>query len=612
MSRKLNPDTILQLFISENESYNSFRSKLFRKQNVLEKLSIREIDEDIGISVQVETEEEFYVRQTRERPASYFEHIKYYKVASPTRPTHFTNQTQEFPLQETVQFHTCHKCNGRREITCTNCHGSGEDDCSSCGGDGDCNWCNGRGKKRCSCINDDDCTWCGGRGWVDCSHCFNGNCRSCNGSGDQTCGTCNGSGSIICLTCNGEGRLLTFDVDIYSYKHLIRERSVYDNLPKKVAAKFQNCKNTKGMYFQLEELTEEAVESQLGFINGEVRERIDEGKKIQKKIYSMLKTMGGKILFSRDRFRIVPTNHTVIDYSDSKTPTSTYWSLGTITNPTNYSFTLPKHPWKIFNFILFLLATIAIIPVFLIYWEYREIYNFHLLSYFKFFPPFIGIITFIIILIQIAKGRRIRNIVILGLNNKLNVSYFMFGALFISRAGYGDINDKYLFKHELDDLLQRKYFSPGISLTYTVQPNKSSRKIKHPLKILNLNAQSFSNIRNPKLKELRKITDGYIVLVTHNNSEEIDEIAEKYFEQILLMKKKGQVKISFINLESNGDGLEKIHLSNLLPKTFRVLDENKHKFLYMQQVINLTELSNKFKEKNWEILEEIVKPMLNI
>lgn len=612
MAKKLNPDTVLQLFISENEAYNSCKSKLFRKQHMLEKLSIREIDEDIGISVQVETEEEFYNRETWERPASYFDHINYYKVASPTKPTRFTNQTQEFPLQETVKFQTCHKCNGRKEITCTNCHGSGEVDCSTCGGDGDCNWCHGSGKENCSCINDDDCPWCHGRGYTDCSHCFNGNCRSCNGSGNQTCSTCHGSGNITCPTCSGEGELLTFDVDIYSYKHLTRERSVYDNLPKEVAVKFQSCKNKKGMYFELEELTEEAVEAQLGFINGEVKERIDEGKTIQKGLYSMIRTMGGKMLFSRDRFRIVPTNHTVIDYSDGKTPTSTYWSLGTITNPTEYTFNLPKHPGKILNFIIFLLAAIATIPVFLYYWKPGEIYNLQIFSYLKFIPPFIEIMTLIIILIQIAKGRRFRNIVILGLNNKINVTYFMFGALFFKLAGYGEINDKYLFKHNLEDLLQRKYFSPGISLTYTVQPNKSKRKIKNPLKILALNAQSFSNSNNPKLKELRKITDRYVVLVTHNDYEEIDKITEKYFEQILLTKKKGQVKISFVDLESKKDRLEDIKLSSLLPKTFQILDENKHKFHYRQQVINLAELSSKFKEENLAPLEKIVEPMLNI
>jgi hypothetical protein len=326
----------------------------------------------------------------------------------------------------------------------------------------------------------------------------------------------------------------------------------------------------------------------------------------------MLKTAGGKILFSKKHYRIVPTNHTVIGYSDDKTLTSTYWSLGTITKPTEYTFDLPKHPWKIFNFILFLLAVITTITVFPLYWELGEIYNLQLFSYLKFIPPSIGIVTLFIILLQIAKKRKFRNIVILGLNNKIKVTYFIFGALFFKLAKYGDINDKYLFKHDLEDLLQRKYFSPGISLTYTVQPEKSSNKIKRPLKILNLNAQSFSNTKNPKLNELRKFTDGYIILVTHNDSEEIDKATEKYFEQVLLLKKKGPVKISFVDLESNLGDLEKIQLANLLPRTFQILDENKHKFHYTQQIVNLSNLSSKFDENNLETLEEIVKPLLNI
>ena len=109
MAGEINPDTILQLFIAETKAYRSVKSRLFRKQKMIDKLAISDIDEDIGISVQVETEQEFYERKKVEKPASHYKHLKFYKSASPVRPTHFTNQIQEFPLKDTIKYYTCNQ-----------------------------------------------------------------------------------------------------------------------------------------------------------------------------------------------------------------------------------------------------------------------------------------------------------------------------------------------------------------------------------------------------------------------------------------------------------------------------------------------------------------------
>ncbi|MBN1330371.1 MAG: hypothetical protein JXA54_12930 [Candidatus Heimdallarchaeota archaeon] len=611
MVNEHNPDTILQLFITEAELIQAVKSRLFYRLDAIEKLSINDIIEDIGISVQVEAQTEYFERKLDSKPASFKDRVLFFSEATPKKPTVFSNNTQYFPLRDTIRFHICNSCNGTTHITCSNCNGSRTENCSNCSGSGDCSWCHGSGTESCSCFNDDDCPWCGGSGTVRCSHCLNGNCSSCNGSGTQTCTTCSGSGVVICPNCLGEGRQVSFEVDIYTYKHHIQEQSVTGKLPSEIKKKFDVNKKTTGQFFSLETLTTNGIESHLGFITEDMKIRVTDGLTARDGLLSGLKTTKGTILFTKDHFRIVPINHVEIEYPLKKTyEKTTYWTIGASEKPTEQLFKLPLHPGKIFTNIIFQLSLIATLFVFLNNWSTGELYNLTLYSYLKFIPPIISLLMLVLIISFLTKGSY-KKIAILGTNNQIKITYFTLSVLFISKTNQGEISDKFLFKKPIEELLLRNYLSPGISLTCTIRPNKFNTKIKRTLKILSLNSKSFCKPKSPTIKKLQRYVKNYIVLIVPNESKETDLVAYNFFSELLNNKKRNLVKISFLLLTTS-ELKGTILLSTLIPKTYQIIMNNQQKIQHTFEKIELMKFLSQYSEDNIKILELIINPIYRI
>ena len=186
------------LLTARRRDQSAFRRLVFVDEPLLE-AGVEQLVESAAARVEVKSQHERVTRRKETVPASRHRSVRFYEVATPTRPRQgtFERRSQEFPLQGTLKIYTCTNCHGSGEVRCRRCNGKGRIRCAGCRG-------TGRSE---------------GRG---------GSCRRCGGDGRVTCDRCRGRRRVTCGSCLGEGKLASWEVEVYRW--LIEERSG-DELP---------------------------------------------------------------------------------------------------------------------------------------------------------------------------------------------------------------------------------------------------------------------------------------------------------------------------------------------------------------------------------------------
>jgi len=610
MTEELTNDGIFQFYIAETKLYQSLKTRLFHRHNLVKDIAIKNTDDLIGLLVRVDTESEFYERQLVERPLSYLTRTKFYNIAKPIRPSIFTNQVQHFPLKRTIGEKICDRCDGALNVTCPECGGPGFVTCSECGGDGDCTSCGGSGEESCSCINDDDCTWCNGSGYVDCSYCSNGNCPQCSGSGRVTCSECSGTGLIICPKCQGEGKLLFYDNDVYTYVHQYIEEDVIDPFPDEVHRLYKSILKKDEFDLDFNVLTKENVKDSFGFLNQHMIEKIEESLEARDILYDELASKGGDVLFKKDTFKIIPITKIDIEYPTRKKKQDSFWSFGTLKHTKNSGFNLPLCPWKVIMYSLFFANLIVMLILYTNYWDFQELLNLEYIAFLKLIPALYSILVLVLSIMWAAKKRNFHNIILLGTNDSKKMLLFTLSALHMQEAGYGEILDIYFREYSKTDLTEFSEFNPKISHTYTLDPKRNNPVYTQHTKFLNLNSRTFIEPEATLLTNLKKIADGYIIIIDPKDSPNPDQALSDYFSEKENIRKLRKTKILFL-LDSiyQKDNANET-LKAVIPQTLEILQRNQKKETFHVKYLTLDEeLINQYNKKAKYVDENIIQPM---
>ncbi len=610
MTEELTNDSILQFFIAETKLINSLKIRLFHRQNLVKDIAIKNIDELIGLIIRADAESEFYERRFVERPQSFRRRIKFYDVAKPIRPTTFKNQVQNFPLIKTIGNKICDRCDGALNVTCTECLGETEVTCPECGGDGRCTSCGGSGDESCSCINDDDCIWCHGSGTVDCSSCSGGRCSNCNGDGKVTCPECYGTGLITCPKCEGEGSLVFYDKDVYTYVHQTIEEDVVDPFPDEIHRLYKSIRKKDEYDLDFNVLTKDSVKDSFGFLNQQMQDKIVESIVARDHLFDELESVGGKVLFMRDTFKIIPISKVDIEYPTRKKKEASFWSFGTLKHARNSGFNLPLSPWKVLSQTLFFFSLVMVLIIFLNYWDSYELLNLELVVFLKLIPALYAFLVLLLSIIWAAKKRNFKNLTILGTDDTNKMLLFTLNALHFQEAGYGKILDTYFREYSKTDTTELSDFNPKISQTYTLDPERNISSFKRNIKFLNLNSRTLLEPKVNILTNLKKITDGYIILINPKDSPNPDQALKDYFSAITKIRKLRKAKILFLLDTTKQTKNPDVMLQAIIPQTLEILREHQKKGNYLVKFITLDkELINQYNKKSNYIEENIVQPM---
>ncbi len=199
------------------------------------------------------------------------------------------------PLFNSIQKVNCEKCGGLGYIKCKNCDGLGIIKCKKCGGNGqvECKKCKGTGKqsfkvevldekmKKDKKTLDYQCVECFGSGKVLCD--------ACKGIGKQNCSKCGKDfGKLYCKDCKGVGKNFLYRIGPVPFKSA--EKEIVPHLffqpefEKKVGDQLSSQITTvNGIFIKdLKDMDEEFVKAQLGYWDGDIRNRMSEAKKVFK------------------------------------------------------------------------------------------------------------------------------------------------------------------------------------------------------------------------------------------------------------------------------------------------------------------------------------------
>lgn len=610
MTEELTNDSILQFYLAETNLSNSLKSRLFHRHNLVKDIAIKNVDDLIGLIIRVDAESEFYERVFVERPRSHMSKIRFYDEAKPIRPTKFRNQVQNFPLRRTIGDKICNRCDGTLNVTCTECSGETQVTCPECGGDGNCTSCGGSGEESCSCIMDDDCTWCGGSGEVDCSSCFSGNCSECDGDGKVTCPLCYGTGLITCPKCDGDGSLVFFDMDVYTYVYQYIEEDVVDPFPGKIHRLYKTIRKKDEFDLDFNVLTKENVKDSFGFLNKQMRDKIGESLVARDHLFDKLQSSGGEVLFKKDTFKVIPISKVDIVYPIKKKKKATFWSFGTLRNAMNTRINLPLSNWKILLQTLLLFSLLAVLIIFVNFWDLLDLLNLELVAFLKLIPALYAFLVILLSIIWATKKRNFRNIAILGTDNSNKMLLFTLNALHLQEAGYGRILDTYFKEYSKTNTKEPSDINPKISQTYTFNPERDNSLFKRNIKFLNLNSRTLLEPNVNILAYLKKITDGYIIVINPKDSPNPDQALKDYFSDIIKIRKLRKVKILFLLDATKQTKNPDVMLQALIPQTLEILREHQKKENYLVKYITLDEeLINQYNKKSDYIEENIVQPI---
>ena len=149
-------------------------------------------------------------------------------------PDTFTNNTNEYILEETRSVFECETCDAIGICTCSQCQGDGQRECADCDGNGYINCSCDNGEVKCGecasvtggvlrfldngnlpACRGGRCKHCSGDGRIRyernriCNYCGgSGLCRFCRGQGTKTCRQCSGDGRLRCKECKTRGIII--------------------------------------------------------------------------------------------------------------------------------------------------------------------------------------------------------------------------------------------------------------------------------------------------------------------------------------------------------------------------------------------------------------------
>lgn len=285
------------LLMAQRREGSRARHLLFAREGLLT-AGVEQLVESAVSRVDVRSQHEGMSHRQVETPASRRHHQTFHIKAQPARPTapHFSENTQSFPLQNTLRVFSCGTCAGSGKVRCQRCSGDGEVRCGSCGGDGTRG--SGADKKRCS---------------------------SCGGSGCKRCSRCSGSGQVSCDRCSGEGRLASWTIEVYEYT-IQDQRS--DGYP--IEEPSWRLKRATGRWLAGERATVPAfstsvVEASLGYTNPSVARVARQAEATRLAHERHAHTSPGTCLFLHTDRYIEPLGYTVLRLGRSP---RWYWLVG--------------------------------------------------------------------------------------------------------------------------------------------------------------------------------------------------------------------------------------------------------------------------------------------
>ncbi len=231
------------------------------------------------------TYEEFEVNQDK------LSKVKFYDFPKSVNQLDWKGK-EYVPMYNSIEEINCESCNGKGYSSCKKCKGTGLIQCEKCNGSGQvkCKKCKGSGKlsfniemitnnkkeKKMLIYN---CGECYGSGLVF--------CQSCRGLGNDLCNKCKQDfGKLPCKDCKGTGKNYKYKVESVPFKtakgEYIPHLFFKPEFEKKMGEELSEIITTvDGIYIKsLKDLDEDAVKAQLGYFDGDIKDRMNNAKKL--------------------------------------------------------------------------------------------------------------------------------------------------------------------------------------------------------------------------------------------------------------------------------------------------------------------------------------------
>jgi hypothetical protein len=327
-------------------------------------------------------------------------------------------------------------------------------------------------------------------------------------------------------------------------------------------------------------------------------------------LFDELAAKGGEVLFTKDTFKLIPITKVDIEYPTRKKKQVSFWSFGTLRNAKNSGFSLPLSPWKVLLYSLFFANIIVMLNLYPNYWDLQDLLNLDYIAFLKLIPALYSIIVLVLSIIWVAKRRNFKNIAILGTDESKKMTLFTLSALHIQEAGYGEILDIYFREYSKTDQSEISDFNPKSSQTYTLEPERSNPLFNHYMKFLNLNSRTLIEPEVSILTNLKKIIDGYIIIICTKDSPNPDQALSDYFSELEDIKKLRKAKILFLldtkfQTENPDDAL-----LSVIPQTLGIIQEHLKEENYQVKFLTIEEeLITQYNKKAKFIDENIMQPM---
>ena len=275
----------------------SWPRRLFLADENLLGGGVEQLVESAAAHVLVTSQHERHTQERVEKPASRHRTVRFYESAQPVRPKpgQFEEDTQEFPLKDSLRIVTCSDCSGRGQVRCGFCSGRGQTRCIGCGG-------SGRLSKDGKSIR----------------------CGVCGGDGRTRCMRCMGDGRVTCGDCDGEGQVARWQVEVFRY---LLEKRAHEELPpnggNRLARAFRRWLDRRDD--SVASLTPEAAAEHLDYETPEALAVVAAADAERQRMEKEAQGSKDRYLFHQSDCKLSPVGYTVLRW---RTRARTYWLVG--------------------------------------------------------------------------------------------------------------------------------------------------------------------------------------------------------------------------------------------------------------------------------------------
>ncbi|MHA1384701.1 MAG: hypothetical protein ACTSR3_13185 [Candidatus Helarchaeota archaeon] len=293
-----NSDDVFAKFINKNpakklEKFFGEKGIKFEKGNIAAGESIENVVKSAVFFFRSEVSYEVDSKTLTEKEVNQkgLSKVKFYSFPKNVNQINWKGKNK-VPLFNTIKEVNCKKCDGLGYKGCKSCESTGLAKCNKCDGSGkvQCKKCKGSGKlplklevlvgekleKQKKSMNY-QCGECFGTGKIT--------CKTCSGMGKVLCKKCKPNfGKAICKECKGTGKYYTYRIGSVPFQTTKGEYVPHlffkSEFEKKIGQELSSIiTKVDGIYIKsLKDLNEDFVRAQLGYWDGEIKNRMNNAK----------------------------------------------------------------------------------------------------------------------------------------------------------------------------------------------------------------------------------------------------------------------------------------------------------------------------------------------